>query len=87
MNNPQRISGNTIGLTYQPASLCILVGCYDNFLSYNLLVLMGGPTFFNKRYDTVHIYKRGIHYTIIDDKEKFCISTGSFTPPLDILSG
>ncbi len=48
---------------------------------------MGGPTFFNKRYDTVHIYKRGIHYTSIDDKEKFSISTGSFTPPLDILSG
>jgi hypothetical protein len=33
------------------------------FLSYNLLVLMGGPTFLIKNNGTVHIYERGIHYT------------------------
>jgi hypothetical protein len=32
-------------------------------LSYNLLVLIGGPTFLIKNNGTVHIYERGIHYT------------------------
>ncbi len=45
-----------------------------------MLVLRSGPTIFNKRYDTVHIYKRIIHYTKNDDK-KDDISTGSCTHP------
>ncbi len=57
-------------------------------LSYNLLVLMGGPTFFNKKIKILYTYINGAStIRVMTIRKKISVGTGSFTPPLNILWG